>query len=230
MSLTNHKKNSSTNNLVLFVHLSDHVNVVALLDSFKRSLSPDPKDWFFCYFFFPLVHGYVLLSTENHCTVQVYSSPISYSVRLSIENHCTVDGYLSPISYSVRLSIRNHCTVEGYLSPFYPVILSIESHCTVEGYLSPSSYPVILSIENHCNVKQQQTLASIMKEIFGEKIFTDNIEQDRAELPSPEFFKRKILIKASISLLHICCLKKKIKSKFHVKIVLITSHVFVRSH
>ena len=162
--------------------------------------------------FFPLVHGYVLLSTENHCTVQVYSSPISYSVRLSIENHCTVDGYLSPISYSVRLSIGNHCTVEGYLSPFcYPVILSIESHCTVEGYLSPFSYPVILSIENHCNVKQQQTLASIMKEIFGEKIFTDNIEQDRAELPSPEFFKRKILIKASILLLHICCLKKKKK-------------------
>ncbi|GFO29287.1 1-phosphatidylinositol 4,5-bisphosphate phosphodiesterase delta-4, partial [Plakobranchus ocellatus] len=58
-----------------------------------------------------------------------------------------------------------------------------------------SDYPVILSIENHCNVKQQHTLALIMKETLGEKIFTDNVDLDRTVLPSPEFFKGKIIIK-----------------------------------
>ncbi|KAH9513757.1 Inactive phospholipase C-like protein 2, partial [Bulinus truncatus] len=58
-----------------------------------------------------------------------------------------------------------------------------------------SKYPLILSIENHCNIKQQQIMAHHMKTVFGDKLVTDNIDLNISSLPSPDFFKGKILIK-----------------------------------
>ncbi|XP_052101647.1 uncharacterized protein LOC127735503 isoform X2 [Mytilus californianus] len=62
-----------------------------------------------------------------------------------------------------------------------------------------SPYPVILSIENHCSVPQQQKMAKIFNEVFGERLVTSFLfESDFCEdpqLPSPNQLKYKILIK-----------------------------------
>ena len=59
-----------------------------------------------------------------------------------------------------------------------------------------TQYPLILSIENHCGLEQQDVMARHLKEILGEKLYTDPPNEDRDAMPSPEELKGKILIKA----------------------------------
>jgi phosphatidylinositol phospholipase C delta len=60
-----------------------------------------------------------------------------------------------------------------------------------------SPYPVIISAEIHCGSDQQARLATIMRDIFGDKLVTSPIEgHDLSGLPSPEVLKRRILFKA----------------------------------
>merc|ERR1719278_63045 len=62
-----------------------------------------------------------------------------------------------------------------------------------------SPYPVILSIENHLSMEQQDTMAVMMKDIFGSLLYTEEVDVDKGCLPSPEELKYKILIKAKRS-------------------------------
>jgi len=59
-----------------------------------------------------------------------------------------------------------------------------------------SEYPLILSIENHCSVRQQDKMAAHLKSILGDMLFTTPVDESLAALPSPEFFRRKVLVKA----------------------------------
>lgn len=59
-----------------------------------------------------------------------------------------------------------------------------------------SPFPLILSIENHCSSDQQDRMAQHFREILGEHLFTQPVDSSLSKLPSPEFFKNKILIKA----------------------------------
>ena len=58
-----------------------------------------------------------------------------------------------------------------------------------------SEYPLILSVENHCSVEYQNKMASHLVNILGEALFTEPVDMNKHELPSPEFFRNKILIK-----------------------------------
>jgi phosphatidylinositol phospholipase C delta len=58
-----------------------------------------------------------------------------------------------------------------------------------------SPYPVIISAEIHCDAEQQSRLASIMLEVFGNKLITTPIHT-AFDLPSPEDLKGRILFKA----------------------------------
>jgi phosphatidylinositol phospholipase C, delta len=71
-----------------------------------------------------------------------------------------------------------------------------------------SPYPIIISAEIHCSVGQQDLIAAIMMEVFGDKlvrIMQDGGENGKEEglakkmeveeLPSPEHLKGKILLK-----------------------------------
>ncbi|XP_071962617.1 1-phosphatidylinositol 4,5-bisphosphate phosphodiesterase beta-1-like isoform X3 [Antedon mediterranea] len=62
-----------------------------------------------------------------------------------------------------------------------------------------SAYPVILSFENHCSQKQQAKMAQYCKEIFGENLLTEPLDDFPIEpgksVPSPERLKYKILVK-----------------------------------
>ena len=57
-------------------------------------------------------------------------------------------------------------------------------------------YPLILSIENHCSVEYQDKMADHLVDILGEILFTDEVNESRNALPSPEELKFKVLVKA----------------------------------
>ena len=59
-----------------------------------------------------------------------------------------------------------------------------------------SDYPVILSIENHCSIEAQDKMANHLKTILGELLYSEPVGENFTELPSPEYLKRKVLIKA----------------------------------
>lgn len=64
-------------------------------------------------------------------------------------------------------------------------------------FLSTTS-PLILSLEIHCCLEQQDLLASIMIEVFGEHLVTAPLEAIE-KLPSPKMLEGKILLKTKVS-------------------------------
>lgn len=62
-----------------------------------------------------------------------------------------------------------------------------------------SPYPIIISAEIHCSVPQQDLIAAIMIEVFGDALVRMPVEGlgKITSLPSPEELKGKILLKAS---------------------------------
>ena len=63
-----------------------------------------------------------------------------------------------------------------------------------------SPYPIIISAEVHCCIPQQDMVASIMHEVFGDSLVSAPM-QDRpkiAVLPSPEDLKGRILLKVCL--------------------------------
>jgi phosphatidylinositol phospholipase C, delta len=61
-----------------------------------------------------------------------------------------------------------------------------------------SPYPIIISAEVHCGLTQQDMLANIMKNVFGDALISAPVD-DRPKidvLPSPESLKGKVLLKA----------------------------------
>ena len=60
-------------------------------------------------------------------------------------------------------------------------------------------FSVILSIENHCSIRQQQTMVTIMTEVFGDKLYLNSVDEKQSCLLSPESLKGRILIKVSLT-------------------------------
>ncbi|XP_042267610.1 1-phosphatidylinositol 4,5-bisphosphate phosphodiesterase gamma-2 isoform X1 [Thunnus maccoyii] len=73
---------------------------------------------------------------------------------------------------------------------FEDVVKAINEHAFVT-----SVFPVILSIEEHCPLDQQRQMARIFKEVFGDKLLTEPVEQMAEQLPSPTQLKGKIILK-----------------------------------
>lgn len=54
---------------------------------------------------------------------------------------------------------------------------------------------MILSIEEHCPIEQQRQMARIFREVFGDKLLSEPVEQIAEQLPSPTQLKGKIILK-----------------------------------
>ncbi len=59
-----------------------------------------------------------------------------------------------------------------------------------------SPYPVIISAEVHCSIEQQNLLAKILREVFGDALVSAPLEKS-VEIPSPEQLRHRILFKVS---------------------------------
>ncbi|XP_061833736.2 1-phosphatidylinositol 4,5-bisphosphate phosphodiesterase gamma-2 isoform X1 [Nerophis lumbriciformis] len=73
---------------------------------------------------------------------------------------------------------------------FEDVVKAINQHAFVT-----SEFPVILSIEEHCPLEQQRQMARIFRDVFGDKLLIDPVEQMAEQLPSPTQLKGKIILK-----------------------------------
>ncbi|KAF3760256.1 hypothetical protein M406DRAFT_95745, partial [Cryphonectria parasitica EP155] len=73
---------------------------------------------------------------------------------------------------------------------FREVIVAINKYAFVK-----SQYPLWVSLEVHCSPTQQEVMANILKEIFGEKLVTEPLEGAKDQLPTPEQLKGRILVK-----------------------------------
>ena len=64
-----------------------------------------------------------------------------------------------------------------------------------------SPYPIIISAEVHCSIQQQDMIASIMYEVFGEALVSAPVHgRPKLEaLPSPEDLKGRFLLKVHSS-------------------------------
>ena len=60
-----------------------------------------------------------------------------------------------------------------------------------------SPYPIVISAEVHCSIPQQDTMVSIMHEVFGESLVSAPVNgRPKIEvLPSPEDLKGRVLLK-----------------------------------
>lgn len=54
---------------------------------------------------------------------------------------------------------------------------------------------MILSIEEHCPIEQQRQMAQIFRDVFGDKLLSEPVEQIAEQLPSPTQLKGKIILK-----------------------------------
>ncbi|XP_077991764.1 1-phosphatidylinositol 4,5-bisphosphate phosphodiesterase beta-1-like [Glandiceps talaboti] len=68
-----------------------------------------------------------------------------------------------------------------------------------ESAFKTSDFPVILSFENHCSPKQQAKMANYCRNIFGDMLLIDALEEyvlkPGVALPSPKALLRKIIVK-----------------------------------
>ncbi|KAF8799785.1 PLC-like phosphodiesterase [Phlegmacium glaucopus] len=193
----------------LFTKYSTNVDnaVIMTLESFNAFLmSPDN-----CAF-----------SDQHNNTWQDMTHPlseyyISSSYNTSLVGHqlvgvSTLEGYIRALLHSCR-SVE----VDIYDSDQEPMVFDGKSFTSkvslCEAILKygfvASPYPIIISAEIHCSIGQQDLIAAIMIEIFGERLVRMPLdgESDKdglalsgkkievEELPSPEELKGKILLK-----------------------------------
>lgn len=79
--------------------------------------------------------------------------------------------------------------------------VSVREICTaIKRYAFVTSpYPVIISAEVHCGLAQQDMMAAMLVEIFGDMLVKAPVDGHQApieKLPSPEQLKGKVLLKA----------------------------------
>jgi hypothetical protein len=62
-----------------------------------------------------------------------------------------------------------------------------------------SKYPLILSLENHCTPPFQQRAAYLLREILGDMLYVEDVDESLKFLPSPNQLQYKILVKGKKS-------------------------------
>lgn len=138
---------------------------------------------------FPITEYYIASSHNTYLvagqwrgdsTVEGYIRVLLSGCRcVEIDVH---DGDTDPVVY--------HANTITSSVPIRDVCQAIKKYSFVA-----SDYPVIVSLEVHCTVEQQDRLAAIILEVFGDLLITSPLEEG-PHIPSPEDMRGRILIKS----------------------------------
>lgn len=132
----------------------------------------------------------------------ISSSHNTYLTGRQVADVSSIEGYISALMRGCRCvevdcwngpdnqPIVTHGKTLTTQIQFREVIAAINKYAFVK-----SQYPLWVSLEVHCNATQQEIMANIMKDIFGEKLVTDRIDGINNQLPSPEQLRGRILVK-----------------------------------
>nr|AHA93098.1 PLC protein [Dunaliella salina] len=60
-----------------------------------------------------------------------------------------------------------------------------------------SPYPVVVTLENHTDTKNQKMMASILRQVLGDKLYIPTEEDRHGDWKSPEQLKGKVIIRAN---------------------------------
>jgi phosphatidylinositol phospholipase C delta len=152
----------------------------------------------------------------------VSSSHNTYLVGHQLVGDSTIEGYIRALLHSCRSVERKRI-----LSSWFRIRLSFAAVDIFDGDKEPvvyhgktlttkvslrkaceaiakyafvvSPYPVILSAEVHCSIPQQDMIASIMHEVFGDSLVSAPEGHPNIQvLPSPEDLKGRILLKVRL--------------------------------
>ncbi|KAH9834796.1 PLC-like phosphodiesterase [Rhodofomes roseus] len=132
------------------------------------------------------------------------SSHNTYLVGHQLVGESTIEGYIRALLHSCR-SVE----LDIYDGEIEPVVyhkhtlvtkVSLRDACAAiyKYAFVASPYPVIISAEVHCSLPQQELIASVMQEEFGDALVSAPVDgrPTLEYLPSPEDLKGCILLKA----------------------------------
>lgn len=149
----------------------------------------------------------------------VSSSHNTYLLGNQLVGESTIEGYIRALLHSCRSVEREltcslfwtrliFTTVDIFDGDREPVVyhgktfttkVSLRKACEAIAKYAfvVSPYPIIISAEIHCSIPQQDMIASIMLEVFGDSLVSAPVQgRPRiAALPSPEDLKGRILLK-----------------------------------
>jgi phosphatidylinositol phospholipase C delta len=136
----------------------------------------------------------------------ISSSHNTYLVGGQWKGDSTVEGYIRALmqgARSVEIDCWNGPGNEPQVThgmtltskvPFRDVVVAIERYAFMA-----SPFPLILSLEVHNDVVQQDALATILKEVLGDKLLSAPLSRSKdamQSLPSPQDLRGKVLVKA----------------------------------